>query len=114
MAEEAVVPVDGAALDEPAEKVGMRNAWSRVALSYDELYSQRLAHLTERGLDLLAPGPGWDGLDVACGPGLTTAALARRLPGGRTLGVDFSESMVARAEDRFPAGRISFAVDDAE
>ena len=115
MADEAVViPVDGPPLDEPAEKLGMRNAWSRVAVAYEELYSQRLAHLTERGLDLLAPGPGVDGLDVACGPGSTTAALAGRLSGGRALGVDFSESMVARAQGRFAGRGISFAVDDAE
>ncbi len=98
--------------EEPAEKVGMRNAWGRVAVAYDEMFAERMTHLTGRGLDLLAPDPGWDGLDVACGPGLTTAALAERLPAGHTLGVDFAEPMVTRARDRFP--KVSFAVDDAE
>ncbi len=100
--------------DEPAEKTGMRNAWGRVAVAYDELFAERLAHLTRRGLDLLAPEPHWDGLDIACGPGLTTAALAERLPKGRTLGIDFAEPMVTRAAERFSGPAIEFAVDDAE
>jgi ubiquinone/menaquinone biosynthesis C-methylase UbiE len=100
--------------DEPAEKTGMRNAWSRVAVAYDELFTQRLAHLTARGLDLLAPDAGCDGLDIACGPGLTTAALAERLGGGHCVGVDFSESMVERAAAQFSGPTVSFAVDDAE
>src|SRR5688572_2748486 len=61
--------------DESVEKAGMRNAWGNVAGAYDEMFAARMAHLTGRGLDLLAPEPHWDGLDVACGPGLTTAAL---------------------------------------
>jgi ubiquinone/menaquinone biosynthesis C-methylase UbiE len=100
--------------EEPAEKTGLKNAWGRVAVAYDEMFTERTAHLTSRGLDLLAPDPGWSGLDVACGPGLTAAALAERLPRGRTLGVDFAEPMVARARECFSTPGLSFAVDDAE
>jgi ubiquinone/menaquinone biosynthesis C-methylase UbiE len=96
------------------EKTGLRNAWGRVAVAYDQMFTERTAHLTGRGLDLLAPEPHWDGLDVACGPGLTTAALAARLPAGSVVGVDFAEPMIARASERFSGPRISFAVDDAE
>jgi ubiquinone/menaquinone biosynthesis C-methylase UbiE len=100
--------------DESVEKAGMRNAWGNIAVTYDEMFAARMTHLTGRGLDLLAPEAHWDGLDVACGPGLTTAALAERLPEGRTLGVDFAEPMIARARERFSNPRLSFAVDDAE
>jgi ubiquinone/menaquinone biosynthesis C-methylase UbiE len=100
--------------DDSVEKVGLRNAWGRVAVAYDEMFAERTAHLTGRGLDLLAPEPHCDGLDIACGPGLTTWALAERLPAGRTLGVDFAEPMVARAQERFSNPGLSFAVDDAE
>jgi SAM-dependent methyltransferase len=99
---------------ESAEKTGLRNAWGRVALPYEEYWTGQTAHFTARGLDLLDADPGWDGLDVACGPGPTAAALAERLPGGRTLGVDFAEPMVTRAQERFASPRLSFAVDDAE
>ena len=92
----------------------MRNAWGRVAVAYDEMFAERMTHLTGRGLDLLAPEPHWDGLDIACGPGLTTAALAERLPAGRTLGIDFAEPMVARAAERLSRPGLEFAVDDAE
>ena len=105
-----VVQADGDSL----EKTGLRNAWGRVAVAYDQMFTERTAHLTRRGLDLLAPEPHWDGLDVACGPGLTTAALAERLPAGRAVGVDFAEPMITRASERFSGPRISFMVDDAE
>ena len=64
---------------ESAEKAGMRNAWGNIAVTYDEMFAARMTHLTGRGLDVLAPAPHWDGLDIACGPGLTTSALAERL-----------------------------------
>ncbi|MGH2689914.1 MAG: class I SAM-dependent methyltransferase, partial [Actinomycetota bacterium] len=85
-----------------------------VAQPYEEHWADRTAHFTARGLDLLDADPGWDGFDVACGPGPTAAALAERLPDGRTLGVDFAEPMVARAQERYGHERLSFAVDDAE
>ena len=102
-------------MDEPAEKSGLRNAWGRVAEVYDDMWAVRTAHITAHGLDMLAPAPGERGVDVACGPGLTTAALADRLGAGTTLGVDFAPEMVASATARF-ADRddVAFAVDDAE
>lgn len=102
-------------MDEPAEKSGLRNAWGRVAEVYDDMWARRTAHLTARGLDLLAPAAGARGVDVACGPGLTTVALAERLGGGGALGVDFAPEMVERAGARFADRRdVAFAVDDAE
>jgi ubiquinone/menaquinone biosynthesis C-methylase UbiE len=100
---------------EPAEKNGLRAAWGRVAEVYGGLWAERTAHVTGRGLDLLAPAAGANGVDVACGPGLTTVALAERLAGGGALGVDFAAEMVECASKRF-GGRddLSFAVDDAE
>jgi ubiquinone/menaquinone biosynthesis C-methylase UbiE len=92
----------------------MRNAFGRVATAYDGMWAEQTAHFTGRGLDLLAPDPAWDGCDIGCGPGLTTNALAERLPGGRTLGLDFAEGMVLRAEQRFGRPGLDFAVDDAE
>ena len=114
MSEDPVVQSAVTTDTEPAEKTGMRNAWGRVAVDYDEMFAERLGHLTGRGLDLLAAEPHWDGLDIACGPGLTTTALAERLPAGRTLGIDFAEPMVARAAERLSRPGVEFLVDDAE
>jgi SAM-dependent methyltransferase len=41
-------------------------------------------------------------LDVGCGPGAVTEALARELDCSETLGVDISESAVTYARQRFP------------
>ncbi|MDQ1492403.1 MAG: hypothetical protein QOJ23_4917, partial [Actinomycetota bacterium] len=114
METEPVTPGVAGDGEESAEKAGLRNAWGGVAVAYDELFTERTAHLTARGLDLLAPEPDWNGLDVACGPGQTAAALAERIPAGHTLGVDFAEPMITRAKERFSRPGLSFAVDDAE
>ncbi|MBJ7456892.1 MAG: class I SAM-dependent methyltransferase [Thermoleophilia bacterium] len=102
-------------MHEPAEKNGLRTAWGRVADAYGEMWAGRTAHITDAALGALAPEAGAEAVDVACGPGSTTVALADRLRGGHALGVDFAPEMVARAQERF-GGRtdVAFAVDDAE
>ena len=100
---------------EPAEKTGMRNAWGRVAEPYAELWAERTAVFAERGLDLVPDPLEGDGLDVGCGPGLTSVALARRLGGHAVVGVDFSPQMIEWARARWvSAENVTFDVDDAE
>jgi ubiquinone/menaquinone biosynthesis C-methylase UbiE len=102
-------------LPEQPEKAGLRNAWGRVAIAYDEMWAERTADFTARGLDLLGSTPGGRGIDVACGPGLTTVALAERLGDGQALGVDFAAAMIERATEKFGRrARVAFMVDDAE
>jgi ubiquinone/menaquinone biosynthesis C-methylase UbiE len=102
-------------MEEPAEKTGLRNAWGRVAQVYEGMWAARTAPFTAAGLDLLDAPAGAEGLDVACGPGDTTAALAERIAPGGARGIDFSPAMVERARERF-GGRddIRFDADDAE
>jgi ubiquinone/menaquinone biosynthesis C-methylase UbiE len=99
---------------ESQDKVGQRNAWNRVAPAYVDFWSARLADYTARGLDLVDLGGAGDGLDIACGPGHSTAALGERVR-GRVLGVDFAPEMVELAREvwRDRPG-LEFAVDDAE
>ena len=102
-------------MGEPAEKVGLRSAWGRVAEAYEDAWAERTAHLTATGLDALEAPEGGRGLDIGCGPGLTTVALSERLVAGEALGIDFAPAMVERATARYgdrPA--VGFAVDDAE
>ncbi len=64
-----------------------------------------LAPVSEVLLQRAAPQPGNRVLDVGCGCGATTIALAERVaPGGHVLGVDISEPMLARARQLTPAG----------
>lgn len=55
----------------------------------------------EKALAMLAPLSGETALDIGCGPGLTTQALAASVgPGGRVVGVDIAEPMLALARKR--------------
>jgi trans-aconitate 2-methyltransferase len=45
-------------------------------------------------------------LDAGCGSGRVTALLLERLPEGRVIAVDASPSMVEKARDVLPAGRV--------
>ncbi len=102
-------------MDEPAEKAGLRTAWGRVADVYEGMWAARTAPFTAAGLDLLDPPAGAAGLDVGCGPGRTTVALAARLAPGAARGVDFAPEMVERAQARFGEREdVAFALDDAE
>ena len=58
-------------------------------------------------------------LDVGCGDGLTTLRVAKKLPGLRVLGIDYSENMIAlarvgleREEDAGLAKQIEFVEGD--
>jgi SAM-dependent methyltransferase len=56
-------------------------------------------------------------LDVGCGTGATTLAVARRLgPEGRSVGIDISEPMIAVARSRAESGSVpaSFVCADAQ
>ncbi|MDX2234073.1 MAG: methyltransferase domain-containing protein [Hyphomonadaceae bacterium] len=74
-------------------------------------------------LTLAAPQPGERALDIGCGCGDTTFALADAVgPEGRVLGVDVSAPMLARAKERMKArmaelagahGAVSFLEADA-
>jgi demethylmenaquinone methyltransferase / 2-methoxy-6-polyprenyl-1,4-benzoquinol methylase len=55
--------------------------------------------------------PEGSALDVACGSGRLTALLAARAAGGRVVGLDFSEAMLARARHDHPG--IEFQAGDA-
>jgi ubiquinone/menaquinone biosynthesis C-methylase UbiE len=60
-----------------------------------------VAEWKERSFAALEPRPGAVLVDVGCGTGEDARALARRVaPGGRAIGVDASEAMVAEARRR--------------
>jgi SAM-dependent methyltransferase len=65
---------------------------------------EAVAEWKERSFAALAPRPGAVLLDVGCGTGEDVRTLARRVvPGGRAIGVDASEGMVAEARRRAAA-----------
>lgn len=62
-----------------------------------------------------APVEGEQILDIGCGAGTTSFALAELVaPRGHVLGVDISEPLIARARERMPDGAsVSFRIADA-
>jgi ubiquinone/menaquinone biosynthesis C-methylase UbiE len=74
-----------------------------------------LAPVADVLLERAAARPGEFVLDIGCGWGGTALALARRVaPGGRVLGVDVSQLMLARARELLPPGLpVEFVLADA-
>lgn len=71
--------------------------WVRDQAGLDRMF----ASVTDRLLALVQPRPGEAGIDVGCGTGATTMALAETLGGhGHALGVDVSVPMLAMARSR--------------
>ncbi|WP_339131107.1 class I SAM-dependent methyltransferase [Streptomyces sp. f51] len=88
------------------------NAW----VESQDLVDALFAPLERLVVDAVPAGQGGRVLDVGCGTGGTTVAVARRLgPGGRCVGVDISEPMLvaARARAERAGVRASFVRADA-
>ena len=76
-------------------KVG--ETWARMQEKLDRSFTPLTAAL----LSLAAPKPGEHALDIGCGTGETTLALAGAVgDDGTVLGLDLSEQMLARARER--------------
>lgn len=72
-------------------------AWRQQRARVDQL----LDPLMSRSLDRLAPKAGEAVLDVGCGAGTSTLALARAVaPTGRVMGVDVSRVLLTEARER--------------
>ncbi len=74
-----------------------------------------LGPVTALLLDAAAARPGERVIDVGCGCGATSLALAERVgPVGRVLGIDISQQMLARARQLAPSGApVDFVLADA-
>jgi ubiquinone/menaquinone biosynthesis C-methylase UbiE len=94
-------------------------AFDHAAHSYDTLVAANPgyhAHLrrSARRLGLPHPGTGLRVLDLGCGTGASTAALARVLPGAEITAVDASAGMLDRAMAKSWQGRVRFVCAPAE
>ena len=81
--------------------------YDRLSALQDTMAADVLSSLTLKGNERI--------LDIGCGNGKTTAAIAERVPQGSVLGVDASAEMVAFANEQRTAAHpnLQFAVADA-
>jgi ubiquinone/menaquinone biosynthesis C-methylase UbiE len=97
-----------------AQKRMIKNAFDAVAEGYD---SPSLRFFVS-GAAHMADGLGLRGdeqvLDVACGTGHASVALARRLPRGHVTALDFSPAMLAQARAKAEAAGLGGAIDFVE
>ena len=84
-------------------------------LDRQQAHDTLLAPIGEVLLDRAATRVGESVLDIGCGCGATSIALAQRVaPGGRVLGIDVSSPMLARARQLAPKGLpVVFTLADA-
>ena len=69
-----------------------------VSSAYLQSAAHVLARVKERSYELMQIAPGCKVLDVGCGPGIDTLALARLVgDGGAVVGIDSDPAMVAEA-----------------
>jgi len=94
------------------EQAALWNAGSGCTwVELQEMLDGVLAPLGDVALEAAFPGEGGQVLDVGCGAGATTLAMARRLgPAGRCVGVDISGPLVAVARARAAAEGMGNAV----
>ncbi|CAL9633032.1 class I SAM-dependent methyltransferase [Streptomyces pilosus] len=97
----------------------LATAFDHASRSYDALVAANPgyhAHLRRsvRRLGLPHRGEGLRVLDLGCGTGASTAALAAVLPGARIVGVDASAGMLERAAAKAWTDRVTFLRAPAE
>jgi SAM-dependent methyltransferase len=85
-------------------------AWAEERLRTDRSLAPVQQALLETLLPLLPPEPSV--LDIGCGAGSTSLALADARPDARVTGLDLSDALIAAARER-SAGRAEFEVGDA-
>lgn len=75
-----------------------RYGWDRAAEVYDRAWSGPLEPAQTTLLEMAEAQPGDEVVEVACGSGLVTARLARKVvPDGRVVATDLSDGMLDRA-----------------
>ncbi len=94
-----------------SENQKQREYWSGVVgqnwAARQDIFDAGFVHITAALMDFAAPRRGETVLDIGCGAGTTTIALAQAVAPGRAVGIDISAPLVAAARERARAARSS-------
>lgn len=103
------------AMDNSDQSAFWNGAGGEKWLSQADRLEPGLAPFGEAAMAAARPRPGERVIDLGCGPGSTSAALARQVgESGAVLGVDISHPLIAAARQRHEAlANLSFVVADA-
>lgn len=89
------------------------DVWAEEWRRTDRAFADLAKHL-DAAILAAAPAGAIAALDLGCGAGATSAALARARPDARVLGADLSDALIAIARDRFAdVPNLGFAQGDA-
>jgi ubiquinone/menaquinone biosynthesis C-methylase UbiE len=88
------------AVDSRLSQEKVRRIYNWMARIYDLWGANMEGRARKRGIELAGVQDGECVLDVATGTGLILAELARRNPHGLNAGIDISEGMLARAQEK--------------
>ncbi len=90
----------------------VKASYDRIAPHYDANWLCRLRSVTDRLLTRLPEVPAGKILDLGCGTGYTTGALAARYPNAEIIAQDISDGMLAVARKNYAAKNVAFADGD--
>lgn len=86
------------------------NTYTSAARGYDTA-SPGWGRVIDHALELAAPQPGDDLLDIGCGPGFLSVRAAEQVrPGGSVTGADVAEGMLAIAREKADAAGVGDTV----
>ena len=92
----------------------MPRIYTRLAPVYEAWARATESKARRRVLELASVRPGEDVLEVATGTGVQLVRLARANPGGRTVGVEISEGMLAQTRRRLEDAGLAAEVEVIE
>lgn len=106
--------VGNAAMHLPALVAVYQRVWRPIFTKIFDVGGRGTRRAHERFLADIGPHGSRMALDIGCGPGLYTPAIAARLSGGVAVGIDMSAPMLRRAVRDNSGDRIAYVRGDAQ
>lgn len=97
-------------MSDPLRGFDPKGTYDAASLDYEQASREFWEQLSSRTVALASPRPGDSVLDVPCGTGPSVVAAARAVgPGGRVLGIDYADQMLAIAQEKITAAGLHHA-----